>query len=184
VEQATLSRAVAVAADAREYVRYRADYATAAALDREAARLSAADAPRAAAVSRAEAAALREGATRRAVAAGVFGRSTLGSDLLHPTSKPRAFDYREHARALAEEESTGLDSPAHFNPEKWASAANDIRSRVRSLARWAFLMLVAVLLYTIAEVTTPRRIVYVLIAGGLAVYVTGVVIGLSTAFFA
>lgn len=184
MEQETISRTAAVAADAREYVRYRADYATAAALDREAARLAAAGAPRAAAVSRAEADALREGATRRAVASGVFGQFTVGSDLLQPTAEPRPFDYRKHARALAEEQSVALDSPAHLDPESWAAAANDIRSRVRSLARWAILMLVAILLYTIAEVTLPRRAAYLLVVCGLVVYVTGVVIGLTTVFFA
>ena len=82
VEQATVERAVTVAAQAREYVRYRADYAVAAALDREAARLAVRGAGRLAAVSRGEAAGLREGATRRAAEAGVFGRFTIQSYLL------------------------------------------------------------------------------------------------------
>ena len=112
VEQATVERAVTVAAQAREYVRYRADYAVAAALDREAARLAVRGAGRLAAVSRGEAAGMREGATRRAAEAGVFGRFTIQSNLLEPTVTPRPFDYRTRARALAAEQSTALDSPA------------------------------------------------------------------------
>jgi hypothetical protein len=183
VEQAVVSRAVAVAAAAREYVRYRADYAVAAALDREASRLAAGGADRAAAVSRTEAAALREGATRRAAQAGVFGRSTIGSDLLRPTAKPRSFDYRARARALAAEQSAELTSPANLDPGHWASSANHIRSRVKSLARWASLMLLAVFLYTAAEVTRRRRLAYALLVCGAAVFLTGIVLSLSTVFF-
>jgi hypothetical protein len=183
VEQAAVARAVTVAANAREYVRYRADYAVAAALDREAARLVKGGAGDLAAVSRGEAAALRLGATRRAADAGVFGRFTIGSDLLRPTATPRSFDYKAQARALAAEESTALGSPASLDPDRWARAANDIRERVKMLTRWAFLILGTVLLYTAAEVSRRRRVGYALIAGGLAVYLTGLVIGLTTVFF-
>jgi hypothetical protein len=184
VQQDGIARAVAVAADAREYARYRADYAVAATLDREAARLAAGGAADLAAVSRGEAAALRLGATRRAAEAGVFGRSTIGTDLLRPTATPRPFDYRARARALAAEESTAIDSPAKLDPGRWAQAANDIRVRVRDLTHWAFLMLIAVLLYTAAEVSRRRWAGYALIGCGLAVYITGVTIALTTVFFA
>jgi hypothetical protein len=183
VQQDAVARAVAVAADAREYVRYRADYAVAATLDREAARLAAGGAADLAAVSRGEAAALRLGATRRAAEAGVFGRFTIGSDLLQPTAKPRPFDYRARARALAAEESTAIDSPAKLDPGRWAQAANDIRVRVRDLTHWAFLMLIAVLLYTAAEVSRRRWLGYALVGCGLAVYLAGLVTALTTVFF-
>lgn len=183
VEQATVERAVTVAAQAREYVRYRADYAVAAALDREAARLAGRGAGRLAAVSRGEAAGLREGATRRAAEAGVFGRFTIQSDLLEPTATPRPFDYRTRARALAAEQSTALDSPAGLDPQKWAREAEDIRVRITRLARWALLVLVAVLLYTVAEVSTRRRATHALVFCGVIVYVAGLVGGLTTAFF-
>ena len=183
VEQGSVSRAVTVAAQAREYVRYRADYAVAAALDREADRLAAAGAGKLAAVSRGEADALREGATRRAVQAGVFGPFSIDSDLLEPTPKPRPFDYRAQARALAAETATALDSPASLDPSHWASAAAHIRARVRHLTRWAFLAVLAVLLYTIAEVRLPRRLAYLAAGCGIVVYLAGLVGGLSTAFF-
>lgn len=183
VEQATVERAVTVAAQAREYVRYRADYAVAAALDREAARLAARGAGGLAAVSRGEAEGLREGATRRAAEAGVFGRFTIQSNLLEPTVTPRPFDYRTRARALAAEQSTALDSPAGLDPQKWAREAEDIRVRITRLARWALLVLVAVLLYTVAEVTTRRRATHALVFCGVVVYAAGLVGGLTTAFF-
>ncbi len=183
VEQAAVDRAVAVAAQAREYARYRADYAVAAALDREADRLAAAGADKLAAVSRGEAAGLREGATRRAAQAGVFGTFTIASDVLQPTAKPRSFDYRARARALQVEQSTALASPASLDPDRFARAAVQIRRRMLGLAQWAFVALVAVLLYTIAEVTTHRRLAYVLVACGLVVYITGLAGGLATRFF-
>jgi hypothetical protein len=183
VEQASVERAVTVASLTREYVRYRGDYAVAAALDREADRLAAQGADRLAAVSRGEAAGLREGATRRAAQAGVFGPFTIGTDLLQPTPKPRPFDYRARARALAVEESAALDSPANLEPDSWASAAADIRVRVFGLTRWAFLLLVAVLLYTIADLTTRTRVAYGLIGCGVAFYLAGLVGGLATEFF-
>jgi hypothetical protein len=183
VEQVRIQTAVAVAAESQEYVRYRADYAVAAALDRQADRLDAGGAARLAAVSRGEAAALREGATRRAAAAGVFGRFTIGTALLAPSAKPRLFDYRARARALALEQATGLNSAASLDPAGWAAAAVHIRVRVNDLTRWAFLAVLAVLLYTVAEVATRPWIAWTALGGGLAVYLAAVVGALSTVFF-
>jgi len=184
VEQARVERAVTLADQAREYVRYRADYVTAAALDRAADRLAASGAEREAAVSRAEARQLRLGATRRAAEAGVFGRATIGADQLTPTATPRLFDYRARGRALEIEASASIDSPANLDPDRWATEAVAIRDRVSGLTRWAFLMLAAVLLYTVAEVaTTRRRVTYALAGVGLATYAIGLVGGLSTYFF-
>jgi hypothetical protein len=183
VEQAKIQTAVEVAAEAQEYERYRADYAVAAALDREADRLAAGGARALAAVSRGEAIALREGATRRAAAAGVFGRFTIGTALLQQTATPRSFDYQARARALATEQSTGLDSPASLDPARWAAAAVHIRDRMNDLIRWAFLSVVAVLLYTVAEVTTRKRVAWAALGCGLAVYLTALVGALSTVFF-
>jgi hypothetical protein len=184
VEQERVERAVALADQAREYVRYRADYVTAAALDREAARLASRGAAREAEAARAEALQLRLGATRRAAEAGVFGRATIGSDQLTPTATPLPFDYRERARALEIEASASIDSPANLDPDRWAAEAVAIRDRIGGLTRWAFLMLVAVLLYTVAEVATVRRpVTYALVGVGLTVYTLGLVGGLTTYFF-
>ena len=184
VEQAEVERTIAVAAAAREYVRYRADYGVAAALDREAARLAAFGASRLADVSRAEADALREGATRRAAEAGVFGRSTIGTDLLKPSATPRSFDIRARRRALEAEQSTALDSPGRLNPSGFARQADDIRHRVNGLVRFAFMIAFAVLLYTLAEVSTRRRRAATFAAAGIVVYAVAVVGCLSTYFFA
>ncbi len=184
VEQAAVERTIEVAAAAREYVRYRADYGVAAALDREAGRLAGAGAPKLAAVSSAEAAALREGATRRAAAAGVFGRASIGTDLLHPTATPRPFDINERRRALELEQSTALDSPGKLDPAGFAKEAAVIRDRVNGLVRFAFVIALSVLLYTLAEVSIRRRTMAVLAALGVVVYLGAVVGGLSTYFFA
>jgi hypothetical protein len=183
VQQAAVERAVEVASEAREYVRYRADYATAAALDHQAAALAAAGAGQLAGVSRGEAAALREGATRRAAEAGVFGNFTIGTDLLQPTRRPRPFDYRQRAKALAAEQSAALDSPAVLAPDRWARGASGIRARMNRLTRWAFLVVVAILLYTAAEVSKRRYPTYLLVAGGIGFYLAGLAAGLSNGFF-
>lgn len=183
VEQGRVERAITVAGAAKEYGRYRADYAVAAALDREADRLAAGGSARLAQVSRSEAAALRTGATRRAAQAGAFGRFTIGTDVLAPTAAPRAFDYVALERSLAAEDSASLQSPGNLDPGRWARAAVDIRVRVNGLIHWAFVVLVAVLLYTVAEVSTRRPVVYAFLVAGLAVYLAGVVGGLATVFF-
>jgi hypothetical protein len=184
VEQAEVERTIAIAAAAREYVRYRADYGVAVALDREAARLAASGSGRLADVSRSEADALREGATRRAAEAGVFGRSTIGTDLLAPTVTPRSFDITARRRALEAEQSTALDSPGKLNPSGFAQQADDIRHRVNGLVRFAFTIAFAVLLYTLAEVSTRRRRAAAFVAAGLVVYAGAVVGCFSTYFFA
>lgn len=183
VEQAAVERAVAVAADMREYARYRADYAAAAALDREAQALAERGARGRATAARAEADALREGATRRAAASGVFGSFTIATDLLRPTAAPRPFDYRARARALAAEQSASFDSPAGLAPDRWASEAVAIRVRIDRLTRRTLFVVLAIFLYTAAEVSKRRRLSYALLGGGFGVYVAGLVGGLSGGFF-
>jgi hypothetical protein len=183
-EQGKVERTIAVAAAAREYIRYRADYGVAAALDREAARLAAFGSSALAGVSHAEAVALREGATRRAAAAGVFGRSTIGTDLLKPSATPRSFDIEARRRALAAEQSTALDSPGKLNPSGFARQADDIRQRVNGLVRFSFVITFAVLAYTLAEVSKRRRTTAAFAVAGIAIYAAAVVGCLSTYFFA
>jgi hypothetical protein len=113
----------------------------------------------------------------------VFGRFTIGTALLQQTATPRSFDYQARARALAIEQSTGLDSPRSLAPARWAAAAVHIRDRMNDLIRWAFLSVVAVLLYTVAEVTTRKRVAWAALGCGLAVYLTALVGALSTVFF-
>ena len=135
-------------------------------------------------VSRAEAAALREGATRRAAEAGVFGRTTIGSELLKPSATPRPFDIKSRRRALEAEQSTALDSPGKLDPSGFARQADDIRDRVNGLVRFAFVIAFAVLLYTLAEVSTRKRRMSAFAVAGVAVYAAAVVGCLSTYFFA
>lgn len=182
VEQQEVQRTITLAADVREYARYRADYRVAAALDARAARLAARGAAAEARAERADATAVREGATRRAAAAGVFGRFTIADDLLRPTPRPRSFDVRTAARALAADQATALDSPGALDPGRWARAAEAIRDRTRRLSGWALVVLVAVLLYTVAEVSQRRRRMYAFAGGGLVIYLVGLVGGLATVF--
>jgi hypothetical protein len=183
VSQQTVDETIEVAGEAREYARYRADYGVAAALDHEADRLATAGHSALARVTRAQAIDLRKGATLRAATAGVFGSFTIGSDLRTPTAKPRPFDITARARALAEEQSTGLASPGKLDPSRWAQAANDIRVRMKGLSRWAFVVLISILLYTIAEISRSTRWMLASTGAGLVVYLFGLIGALSTRFF-
>jgi len=182
VAQGTVKRTVAVAEDTRAYARYRADYAVAAALERRAVRLDSTGLAAQARGDRVDAAALRDGATQRAAAAGVFGRLSVG-DNLRAGRRPRPFDPDARAQALAVEQATALDSPAALDPDKWARHAETLRVRINGLVRWAFVVLVSVLLYAIAEISRRLRNAYAFTCAGLVVYITGLVGGFSAVFF-
>lgn len=113
----------------------------------------------------------------------MFGRATIGSDLLRPSATPRPFDIKERRRALEAEQSTALDSPGKLDPSGFAQQADRIRDRVNGLVRFAFVITFAVLLYTLAEVSTRRRRMLVFAGAGIAVYTAAVVGCLSTYFF-
>jgi hypothetical protein len=166
VEQAAVQRAVALETAVRGYARYRADYA------------------RAASLGDAQAGAVRRAAIRRAVDAGAFDAFAVSGDLLAPPRAPRPLDLAQRERSLVAEQSTALDAPAALNPDRWAREADAIRVRVNGLTRWAFLALLAVPLYTLAQLSTRRRTAVALTAAGVVVYLTALVGGLATHFWA
>lgn len=166
VEQAAVQRAVALETATRGYARYRADYA------------------RAATLSGPQASAVRRAAIRRAVDAGAFDGFAVSGDLLHPPRAPRPLDLAQRERSLVAVQSTALDAPAALNPDRWAREADAIRVRVNGLTRWAFLALLAVPLYTLAQLATRRRLVAAFATVGVVVYLTALVGGLATHFWA
>ncbi len=180
VQQAQIEVNIAAADDAGEYARYLADYAVASALDRRAD----ADAGQAEDL-RAEAAGLRRGATQRAADAGVFGQSSIADDIETPSPTPRPFDVDAHRAALAAELETQLQSGGSRDPQASADAAESIRDRVDGLIRWAFVLFVAVLLFTVAQVwRKDARVFWGFAAAGLVLYLVGTVAGLGFVFFA
>jgi hypothetical protein len=183
VEQQQIGVALSVTDDARNYTRYLADYAKAAELDNQAEGLGASGS--AAADLRDEARALRRSATERAADQGVFGRATIADDLARPGPTPRSFDINDRIRARTAEVRTGIDSPGQLNPNRWAAEAEAIRDRINGLAVWALVMLVAVMLFTVAEANSARRPVFYAAMGlGIFVLVFGATGGLTTDFFA
>jgi hypothetical protein len=166
VEQARVERTVALETIARAYARYRADYA------------------RAAPLRGAEAGAVRRAALRRAVSAGVFDAFAISGDLLHARRAPRPLDLAERERALVAQQSTALDAPAALDPGRWAREADAIRVRTNGLTRWAFVALLAVPLYTLAQLAGRTKTAAAFVAAGLVVYLTGLVTGLATHFWA
>ncbi len=185
VRQQEIDVGLAVSADTRNYTRYLADYATAAELENQATGLERAGNGAAAAAARREAVQLRRTATERAADAGVFGSSTIADDLSRPSPTPRPFSYEDQLRARTAEERTGLDSPGKLNPDRWAAEAEEIRDRINGLAVWAFVVLFAVLMFSVAEANSKRRPVFYAAMGvGVTVLLFGAFFGLTVDFFA
>jgi len=183
VEQQRIDIGIAVVGDTREHTRYLADYAAAAELENQAAALAAAGSGAAAQSNRTEAELLRATATERAVAAGVFGRFSVQDDLRRPTATPRPFSLDERAATRRAEASTGLDSPGKLDPGNWADEAEGIRDRINGLAVWSLVLLVAVLLFTVAQVNSRHRPAFYAFMGlGVVALLVGAVSGFTIHF--
>jgi hypothetical protein len=183
-EQQRMDIGIAVSNDTRGYTRYLINYAAAAELDNQADGLEKAGQDAKAADARQEAQLLRRASTVRAADAGVFGRSTIEDDLNRPSATPRAYDFDDQVRARTAEEQTGIDSPGKLNPNYWAQEAEGIRDRIKGLAAWALIMLMAVLLFTVAEANSARRpVFYSAITVGAVVLLVGAIGGLTFDFF-
>jgi hypothetical protein len=185
VERQSIDIALEVVADTREYTRYLANYALAAELDNQADGLERSGDDAAAAETRQEAQLLRRAATERAADAGVFGRFTIEDDLERPSPTPRPYSLEERITAETAAATTGLDSPGQLDPDGWAADSEEIRERIQGLARWSFILLVAVLLFTAGQVFSQRRpAFYTLMAAGVIVLLVGAIGGFSADFFA
>lgn len=185
VKQQEMDVGLAVSGDTRNYSRYLADYAIAAELENQAGGLERAGDQAAADAARREAIQLRRSATRHAADAGVFGNSTIADDLSRPGPVPRPFSFDERLRARTAEQQTGVGSPGKLNPDRWANEAEQIRDRINGLAVWAFIVLFAVLMFSLAEANTTRRpVFYVAISVGVVVLSVGAFFGLTVDFFA
>ena len=185
VEQERMDVGLAVSGDTRNYTRYLSDYAIAAELENQARGLERAGDGAAAGAARQEARTLRRVATERAADAGVFGQSTIADDLSRPSPTPRPFSYEERLRARTAEEQTGVDSPGRLNPDQWARESEQIRDRINGLAVWSLVVLLAILIFTIAEANSARRrVFYGAMAFGVIILVAGATAGLTVDFFA
>jgi hypothetical protein len=184
VENARIDVAVEAARQARQYDLYLSDYAVAAGLDSEVEVLRARGDDQLADAATIEAAALRQAATLRASAAGVFGANTLATDPDAVATEPLPFDLEARIGALTAEETTGLDSAGDLDPQQWADDADDIRERVRNLTYWVGVLLIAVVLLTAAEVTVSKRIRRSGLAVGVLLITVSVFGGLTTGFVA
>jgi uncharacterized protein YidB (DUF937 family) len=138
------------------YVRYRADYAEAAALDDLADQLSAQGIDALASSLEADASRLRISASELAVAAGVFGRQSFLNQVVTSSDVPVPFEFQEKVRQLETQLTTGIGSPGALDPDEWADRADDTRSRVRALRIAAMLLLTAAVAFTVAQLTARR----------------------------
>ena len=184
VENARIDVAVEAARQARQYDVYLAEYAVAAALDSDADELQSSGDVELAATTRNQAVGRREAATARATAAGVFGPSTLATDPGEVSTEPLPFDLETRIELLTLEEATGLDSAGDLDPQARADEADDIRDRIRNLAYWVGVLLIAVVLLTAAEVTVSKRIRRSGLAVGVLLIAASILGGLTTGYFA
>jgi len=185
VEQETIDVALDVSNDTREYTGYLADYAIAAELDNQAAALQGSGDGATTSGALQQARFLRRSSTERAAGAGVFGRSSIADELARPSAVPRPFSFEDQLRSRTIEVQTGIDSPGKLNPGVWAAEANGIRDRINGLAVWVLVMLLAVLLFTIAEANSVRRpVFYGAVSLGLVVMLVGMAGGMTVDFFA
>ena len=157
-QQQAIEVGLSVVNDTRAYVSYVADYAEATALDDQAAEFVGSGAPDVLeALMQEEADSLRSAATAQAAAAGVFGLSSVYSELDAPTTDPRTFDFDTHVAQVEAEVAAGFGNPGQLDPDYWAGEADDLRVRVRGLRLTAFFLIVSVVFFTTAEMTDRFR---------------------------
>ncbi|MCP4435164.1 MAG: hypothetical protein GY812_06640 [Actinomycetia bacterium] len=168
--------------DSVAYVSYVADFAEAAALDDLAAEAEEQGLAEVAARLRDQADDERTAATGEAQAVGVFGDQTLLAQIVADPTEPVPFDFDQ---ALTENEaavSTGITSPGVLDPDGWATQADTTRKQVRSLRVAALLLLLAVVAYTVAELT-PRIVTRrAMFAVGSVIYIVVSVTTFSLVF--
>lgn len=179
VQRSNIDVAVEATRQARQYDRYLAEFAVADELAEEADQLAAAGLDDLAAARVAEAFGTRREATVRATEAGVFGIPTLSTDAAASLSEPLPFDLEQRLSSLAAEASTGLLASGKLDPDAWAEEADAIRVRVADFQLFVFLVLAAVILLTVSEVTLKRRVRLVTSSCGAALFGVVAVIGFA-----
>ena len=180
-EQQAIEVGLSVVNDTRAYVSYMADYAEATALDDQAAEFGESGAPDAlGALMEEEADSLRSAASAQAAAAGVFGLSSVYADLDAPTDAPRSFDFDTQVAQVEAEVVAGFGNPGQLDPDYWAAEADDLRVQVRGLRLTAFVLIVSVAFFTIAEMTDRFRTRIVAGSIGSAIFGVTSVLALVT----
>lgn len=168
--------------DAVVYVGYVADFAEAAALDDLAAELSEQGVDTFAANFARDADQLRENASRRAKAAGVFGEETLLEQRVISPDVPLEFDIDRQVAQLEAQLTTGVTSPGVLDPDRWAAQADDTRNRVRGLRVATFALLVAVVALTVAQLADRRPTRWIGAATGTSIFLVVVVVTAATVY--
>lgn len=180
-QQQRIEVGLSVVNDARAYVAYVADYTEAAALDDQAVEIGESIGSDSVSGSLEEQAdSLRSAASAQAAAAGVFGLSSVYADREAPTVDPRAFDFDTQVTQAEVETTTGLTSPGRLDPDYWAQEADELRNRVRGLRVAAFVIIVSVVFFTIAQMTDRLRTRIATGATGSAVFGVTSVLALVT----
>jgi hypothetical protein len=179
VQRSNIDVAVEATRQARQYDRYLAEFAVADELAEEAEQLADAGLDELAAVRSGEATGTRREATVRATEAGVFGIPTLTADAAESLSEPQPFDIEKRLTALAAEASTGLLAGGKLDPDAWAEDADAIRVRVADFQLFVLLILAAVILLTVSEVTLKGRVRVVAASCGSVLLLVVAVVGFS-----
>ncbi len=168
--------------DAAAYVRYVADYAEAAALDDLSVELTSQGIDAFASTFAEDADQLRQSASLRAQAAGVFGEESLLEQQVVSPDVPLEFEIDRQVAQLEAQLTSGVGSPGVLDPDRWADQADDTRSRVRGLRVATFLLLLSVVALTVAQLSVRRPTRLLGAATGTLVFVTTVVVTVGTVY--
>lgn len=166
--------------DAVVYVGYVAEFAEAAALDDLAEELSEQGFDGFAATFADDADQLRDNASRRAQAAGVFGEESLLVQRVASPDVPLDFDVDSQVRRIEAQLTSGVGSPGVVDPDRWAEQADDTRQRVRGLRVATFMLLIAVAALTVAQLSVRRPTRLVGAGAGTLVFLSTVVVTIGT----
>ena len=170
-EQRNMEVGLAAISDAQTYIRYRGDYAEAAAVDAQAELLDQYDLDELATASRDEADDVRLAASARASRDGLFGREEIYENLAADSHDPLPFDFDEQVVLLQAEASSGVTTPS-LDPQQWADEANGIRDRIRELRITVLVLLLAVAAFTVVQVSDRRWVQYTGVIAGLVILVS------------
>jgi hypothetical protein len=167
----------------KSYVQYVADYAEAAALDDRAAELTEVGATALAQAATENARTTRAAASERAAAAGVFGRTSIYADLDSPNPQPRDFDFDTQRQVIASEVTSDISSAGRLDPDQWADLADESRVRSRGLRLGTLIVMFAVVLLTIAEMSDRATTRWIAAGSGLAIFIVASWITMTTVWY-
>lgn len=168
--------ALGLVSDINTYITYVADFLEAQELDRSADVITEQGRADLAPAFSTDAIDLRNFSTARSAARGLFGLQTLYAEFADPGTDPLPFDTELQLERLETEATTGFTSPGVLEPDRWADKADAIRAQNRGIRRGVLVIILAVVLLTIAQMTNTARTRLVAGSAGFVVFAVASVV--------